>query len=503
MFGVSQARSGEQREKGEMAGEVAGQSAEEQQKFIHAEVIEPLSHLRISGNLFDALPSSAPLSSTTRDPSALRVYADDLAESPPSMNTTPPTPTASFRAPLASTPQGTPAPHEYGGLISSIQRRTIDRASLDEGSPLWRVKQASSQDAASFVEDLEADLRLSATIGAALLEEKNGLQRSLSEVEGANHKLLDRLATSVKESAQLQRVRLLFSASCKATELCQVLTHNRITEARTSRGEPRARRIDQPGPPRLPRERSQDHLSPFRRRGPTRLHLFSVQDPHSHTRGYASGARFGAEARGSCGESREEAGGARSGDGGQAQARDRGPRRDAAGQDLAQAEGQRRAREVQDEVQAVVRRRVGHWSERRGDRGGRDVQDGRAASGGERWVEDGEHGTARAAGAVEGGGAGLALRDGSPQGVRGRRRRTQHSARKRSTPQHAPLRSPHVSLWIANALRFRRRPTPLPHFDQPHFLRTLLQLLQQSRRQPRADFQYWIDVERGALEPVW
>ena len=69
----------------------------------------------------------------------------------------------------------------------------------------WRAP--PSPDPTSLLANLESDLRLSAQVGVALLEEKGVLEKRLAVVEGANQKLLDRLTSSVKESSQLQRVR--------------------------------------------------------------------------------------------------------------------------------------------------------------------------------------------------------------------------------------------------------------------------------------------------------
>jgi hypothetical protein len=99
-----------------------------------------------------------------------------------------------------------PAPHEYTSILHAIQRRTTNRVSED-GGLAWGDVGSPGTDAARLLHDLETDLNLSATIGAALLDEKTALEKRLRVVEGANQKLLDRLAGEVKETTQLQRVR--------------------------------------------------------------------------------------------------------------------------------------------------------------------------------------------------------------------------------------------------------------------------------------------------------
>ncbi|KAK4704848.1 hypothetical protein P7C70_g1369, partial [Phenoliferia sp. Uapishka_3] len=109
-----------------------------------------------------------------------------------------------------------PAPHEYNSIIHSIQRRSRDRASTGgsstEDQNSWRPKQPVSHqheptpDYQSLLRDLEADLRLSAEVGVALLAEKSALEKRVGNADTANQKLLDRLTSSVKESSQLQRL---------------------------------------------------------------------------------------------------------------------------------------------------------------------------------------------------------------------------------------------------------------------------------------------------------
>lgn len=103
---------------------------------------------------------------------------------------------------------GPPLPHEFGSIIHSIQRRAVDRASGDHSASSWKLKRPGSGDASTLLHDLEEDLRLSAKVGSALLEEKAALEKRLAAAEGGNQKLLDRLTSSVKEASQLQRVRV-------------------------------------------------------------------------------------------------------------------------------------------------------------------------------------------------------------------------------------------------------------------------------------------------------
>ncbi|KAM0751739.1 hypothetical protein T439DRAFT_379835 [Meredithblackwellia eburnea MCA 4105] len=115
-------------------------------------------------------------------------------------------------------------PHQYTGIIHSIQRRSTDRASTGSISSndanttsttpnttsnnqqqLGLALANTGKDPATLLSDLDQDLRLSAQIGVALLEDKANLERRLATSEQANQKLLDRLTASVKESSQLQR----------------------------------------------------------------------------------------------------------------------------------------------------------------------------------------------------------------------------------------------------------------------------------------------------------
>lgn len=57
-----------------------------------------------------------------------------------------------------------------------------------------------------MLQALEDDLRLSAKVGQQLLADKGALEKRLTASEAGNQKLLDRLTSSVKEAAHLQRV---------------------------------------------------------------------------------------------------------------------------------------------------------------------------------------------------------------------------------------------------------------------------------------------------------
>jgi hypothetical protein len=67
---------------------------------------------------------------------------------------------------------------------------------------------SASYSSAPDVEALENDLKLSAEIGQALLAEQKVLQGRLAASELAKDQLLDRLAKSYKDSAQLEKVCL-------------------------------------------------------------------------------------------------------------------------------------------------------------------------------------------------------------------------------------------------------------------------------------------------------
>lgn len=69
-----------------------------------------------------------------------------------------------------------------------------------------RQEDGGDVDATSSL-SLEADLKLAAEIGVALLQEKSVLQQRVESLENANQKLLARLSSAVKENNQLQRVR--------------------------------------------------------------------------------------------------------------------------------------------------------------------------------------------------------------------------------------------------------------------------------------------------------
>lgn len=123
------------------------------------------------------------------------------------------------RSPPSPSPGPPPQPHEFSSIIHSIQRRAVERATTGEHthSPsTWRLKRPPSADASALLHDLEEDLRLSAKVGSALLEEKGQLEKRLAQAEGANQKLLDRLTSSVKEASHLQRVRAGPVLSCLA-----------------------------------------------------------------------------------------------------------------------------------------------------------------------------------------------------------------------------------------------------------------------------------------------
>ncbi|GAA5846741.1 hypothetical protein JCM3766R1_005050 [Sporobolomyces carnicolor] len=105
---------------------------------------------------------------------------------------------------------------DYGHIVRSIQRRSADRLSGDHSAASWKLKGAVPSPAPLRQEDggdvdatsslsLEADLKLAAEIGVALLQEKSVLQQRVESLENANQKLLARLSSAVKENNQLQR----------------------------------------------------------------------------------------------------------------------------------------------------------------------------------------------------------------------------------------------------------------------------------------------------------
>lgn len=107
-----------------------------------------------------------------------------------------------------STPERPVPQHEQAALLHSIQRRAAersDRAAQEYLPSSWRSQQGTG-DASALLHDLEEDLRLSAKVGSALLEEKGQLEKRLAAAEAGNSKLMSRLTSSVKEAAGLQRV---------------------------------------------------------------------------------------------------------------------------------------------------------------------------------------------------------------------------------------------------------------------------------------------------------
>ncbi|GAA6039647.1 hypothetical protein JCM8097_002234 [Rhodosporidiobolus ruineniae] len=91
-----------------------------------------------------------------------------------------------------------PAAQDYQHLVRSLQRRSAGRLAQDAAR--------GGQDGATTVShDLEADLRLAAEVGQALLRDKTALQQRLDAAEKANDKLLAKLSDGVKENARMQR----------------------------------------------------------------------------------------------------------------------------------------------------------------------------------------------------------------------------------------------------------------------------------------------------------
>lgn len=83
-------------------------------------------------------------------------------------------------------------------------RRTAPSLTASRSSSTLRSAFASPEDA---VARLEADLRLSAEIGQALVDEQKTLQAKLDAAEKAREGLLEKLAGSVRETVQLDKVR--------------------------------------------------------------------------------------------------------------------------------------------------------------------------------------------------------------------------------------------------------------------------------------------------------
>ncbi|BGP18912.1 hypothetical protein JCM10213v2_006992 [Rhodosporidiobolus nylandii] len=100
-------------------------------------------------------------------------------------------------SPLSSSTGSLPAAQDYTQIVRSLQRRSADRLA-DEQAHRAQTGGAVSQ-------DLEADLRLAAELGQALLREKTALQHRLDSADKAQQKLFDRLGASVKENERLQR----------------------------------------------------------------------------------------------------------------------------------------------------------------------------------------------------------------------------------------------------------------------------------------------------------
>ncbi|SGY69710.1 BQ5605_C004g03052 [Microbotryum silenes-dioicae] len=141
---------------------------------------------------------------------------------PSGMAHVPPSSPQSRLSPAATTtPVGGPS-LELGSALRSIQRRSSERfddAPTGSSSTTsststttgfsWNIIKNSSGSGSSSPQQmmtaLEADLRLAAQVGQALLEEKAGLEKRLATAETGNQKMLDRLATAVKEAQQLQR----------------------------------------------------------------------------------------------------------------------------------------------------------------------------------------------------------------------------------------------------------------------------------------------------------
>lgn len=91
----------------------------------------------------------------------------------------------------------------------SLAPRPSDRFErmLSERRRLSSASTSSLNDQHNALAALEADLRLSAEVGQALLEEQKDLQEKLRQADHAKNELLDRLAFSVRENAQLTKVR--------------------------------------------------------------------------------------------------------------------------------------------------------------------------------------------------------------------------------------------------------------------------------------------------------
>ncbi|GAA5894579.1 uncharacterized protein JCM6883_002142 [Sporobolomyces salmoneus] len=100
-------------------------------------------------------------------------------------------------------------PQDYGPIFRSIQRRSADRLSGDHSAASWRLRSSTGSvgeaEGEGETNSLEADLKLAAEIGVALLQEKSVFQQRIESMDRANQKLLGRLSNSIKENNQLQR----------------------------------------------------------------------------------------------------------------------------------------------------------------------------------------------------------------------------------------------------------------------------------------------------------
>ncbi|GAA5977073.1 hypothetical protein JCM11641_001292 [Rhodosporidiobolus odoratus] len=113
----------------------------------------------------------------------------------PQPGSSPPlSPLSSSTSSLPSTPA-----QDYAHIVRSLQRRSQDRLLQDDNlsNPAKSTQPVSH--------DLEADLRLAAELGQALLRDKTQLQQRVELTEKSRAKMLDRLTHSVKENDRLQR----------------------------------------------------------------------------------------------------------------------------------------------------------------------------------------------------------------------------------------------------------------------------------------------------------
>ncbi|BGP18886.1 hypothetical protein JCM10213v2_006966 [Rhodosporidiobolus nylandii] len=100
-------------------------------------------------------------------------------------------------SPVSSSTASLPPAQDCTQLVRSLQRRSADRLADEQAH--------RAQNGAAVSQDLEADLRLAAELGQALLREKTALQHRLDSADKAQQKLFDRLGASVKENERLQR----------------------------------------------------------------------------------------------------------------------------------------------------------------------------------------------------------------------------------------------------------------------------------------------------------